>query len=197
MGTTDAVRLALSTAYVQKLLQIKARQLASRPEFRYSDRADIEHDLIAHVLQQAGKYDPARACVNTFIIHVVETAVAMEIRKRGRLKRAAGYHAASLEDTFPPDEDEGEATLGEFVSESDLRRRCGGFVHDPRADSGLSVDVAGAMAGLTPRQREIAKRLVEAKEATIAREMGISRRRVRSDVLAIRKHFRQAGLVDL
>jgi len=196
MGTTDAVRLALSTTYVQKLLQIRARQLSSRPEFRYSERADIEHDLIAHLLEQASKYDPARACVNTFVSCVVETAVAMEIRKRGRVKRAAGYHAASLEDTFHPEEDEGQATLGEFVSESDLRRRCGGFVHDPRADSGLSVDVAGAMAGLTPRQREVAKRLIEARETTIAREMGISRREVRKDVLAICKRFRQAGLTD-
>ena len=194
MGTTDAVRLALSTAYVQKLLKIKARQLAARPEFRCSDPGDVEHDLIAHVLSKASKYDPARAAVHTFITHVVETAAAMEVRKRGRVKRAAGCRAVSLDGTCPPGE-EGEDTLGGIVSESDLRRRSGGFVRNG-ADSGLAVDVAGAMAGLTPRQREVAKRLVGAKEATIAREMGISRRLVRSDVLAIREHFRQAGLAD-
>ena len=55
------------------------------------DRADIEHDLIGHVLKQADKYDPDRAAVNTFIVRVVETAAAMLVRDRGRLKRAGGF----------------------------------------------------------------------------------------------------------
>jgi len=50
------------------------------------------------------------------------------------------------------------------------------------------------MEGLAPRQREIAKRLGEAAEASVAREMGTSRRQVRKAVLAIREHFRRAGL---
>jgi len=124
---------------------------------------------------------------------VVETAAAMLVRDRRRIKRAAGYWALSLERTHISGAQR-PIWLSQIVSESDLRRRCGGTVHDDQQDAGLSADVAGAMAGLTPRQREIAKRLVEATEAAVAREMGISRRQVRNAVLAIREHFRQVGL---
>jgi len=61
-------------------------------------------------------------------------------------------------------------------------------------DTELSAHVGRAMEGLAPRQREIAKRLGEAAEASVAREMGTSRRQVRKAVLAIREHFRRAGL---
>jgi len=192
MGT-DPVRSALTTEYVQRLLKIKSRQLSRRPEFRRTDLADIEHDLIAHVLKQADNYDPSRSAPNTFITRVVETAAAILVRNRGRIKRAAGYRPISLERTRLRG-DQRQTTLGETLSERDLRRRCGGEVHDDRQDAELSADVARAMAGLTDRQREIAKRLARAAEASVAREMGISRRQVRNDVLAIRDHFRRAGL---
>jgi len=192
MGT-DPVRSALTTEYVQTLLRIKARQLSRRPEFRRSDPADIEHDLIEHVLKQADNFDPTRSAVDTFITRVVETAAAMLVRHRGRLKRAAGYRALSLERTHVRG-DQRQMTLGDFVSESDLRRRCGGELHDDRQDAELSAEVSRAIDGLTGRQREIARRLTEATEAAVAREMGISRRQVRKDVLVIREHFRLAGL---
>ena len=192
----DPVRSALTTQYVQKLLKIKARQLARRLEFRRTDPADIEHDLIAHVLKQADNYDPARSAPNTFVTRVVETAVAMLVRDRGRIKRAAGYRAMSLDHTHLRGGDPRRTTLGDIVSEGDLRRRCGGNVHDDQHDAELSTDVARAMQGLTCRQREIAKRLARATEASVAREMGISRRQVHNDVLAIREHFRRAGLGD-
>ena len=192
MGT-DPVRSALTTEYVQTLLRIKARQLSRRPEFRRSDPADIEHDLIEHVLKQADNFDPTRSAVNTFITRVVETAAAMLVRHRGRLKRAAGYRAISLERTHVHG-DQGQMTLGHVIGDRDLRRRCGGEPHDERQDAELSADVARAMEGLTDRQREIARRLAEATEASVAQEMSISRRQVRNDVLVIREHLRRAGL---
>lgn len=192
MGT-DPVRSALTTQYVQKLLGIKARQLWRRPEFRRTDPADIAHDLLVHVLKQADNYDPARSAPNTFITRVVETAAAMLVRQRGCIKRAAGYRTISLERTHVCG-DRRRITLGSVVGEGDLRRRCGGAVHDDRQDAELSADVARAMEGLTGRQCEIATRLSDATEASVAREMGISRRQVRNDVLAIREHFQRAGL---
>jgi len=196
MGTKDAVHSALSTEYVQTLLKIKAKQLARRPEFRRTDPADIEHDLICHVLKQADNYDPNRSAPNTFITRVVETAAAMLVRDRGRIKRAAGYRAISLERTYLYG-DQRQTTLGDIVSEGDLRRRCGGQIRDDRQKAELSADIARAMEGLTPRQREIAKRLAWATEASVAREMGISRRQVRNDVLAIREHLVKLGLTGI
>jgi len=192
MGT-DPVRSALTTEYVQTLLRIKARQLLRRSEFRRSDPVDIEHDLVEHVLRQADNFDPTRSAVNTFITRVVETAAAMLVRHRGRMKRAAEYRTFSLERTHVHG-DQRQMTLGQVIGESDLRRRCGGEPHNDRQEAELSADVARAMTGLTGRQREIAGRLAKSNEAAVAREMGISRRQVRNAVVAIRDHFRRAGL---
>jgi RNA polymerase sigma factor (sigma-70 family) len=195
-AATDPVRSALTTPYVRTLLQIKARRLSHRPEFRRADPADVEHDLIVHVLRQASRYDPARGAVTTFVARVVETAAAMLIRERKRLKRAAGHGAISLEQTGPRD-DRRRAALGDVVVEDDLRRRCGGRTRNEKRDAELSADVARALETLTPRQREIAKRLTRAAEASVAREMDISRRQVRKAVEAIRKRFEEAGLTEI
>jgi len=194
MGT-DPVRSALTTAYVQTLLRIKAKQLSRRPEFRRADPADIGHDLLVHVLNQADNYDPSRSSVNTFITRVVETAAAMLVRNLRRIKRAAGHQAMSLDAPLvAPNGD--ETTMAAFIEEKHLRQRCGGGVHDDLHRAELSADIAHAMEGLTKRQREIARRLTSSNEAAVAREMGISRRQVRNDVLAIREHFRRAGLSE-
>jgi len=191
MGT-DPIRSALTSEYVQTLLKIKASQLARRPEFRKTDPADIEHDLITHVLKQADNYDPARSKPHTFVTRVVETAVAMLVRDRGRIKRAAGFRAVSL-DSAAVSETGHETTMAALVSDEDLRRRCGGQVDDQERTD-LSIDIAQAMAGLTPQQRDIATRRVSATEVDVARQLGISRRQVHNAVLAIREHFEKAGL---
>ena len=196
MGT-NPVRLALSTTYIQTLLKIKARQLARRWEFRDWEQPDLEQDLLAHVLKQAHHFDPSRGAVNTFIDRVVNSAFAMMVRGRRRLKRAAGFGAVSLDNTFVGCErDHLPVPLSHVVHEGHLSWCRAARGHDDREQVDLAVDVACAMEGLTPRQREIAGRLVEATEAAVARDMGISRRQVRNAVLAIREHFRQAGLDD-
>ncbi|MFW6153748.1 MAG: hypothetical protein ACOC95_00860 [Planctomycetota bacterium] len=174
MGTTDPIRSALTETYVQTLLQIKAKQLARRPEFRGADPADIEHDLISHVLKQADRYDPARGAVHTFIDRVVNSAAAMLVRDRNRLKRAAGFHAVSL-DTPVVSEAGHATTMVTFVVDEDHRRRRGGRTDDEQHRAELAIDLTEAMGGLTPQQREIATRLASASEADVARQLGISR----------------------
>jgi len=194
MGT-HPVHQALTTDYVKTLIQVKARQVTRHRGFRPGDQDDIEQDLIAHVLKQAHHFDPARGSVNTFIDRVIGSAIAMMLRDRKRLKRAAGLGAFSLENTFVGQcRRDRPTTLSDVVREEHLRRRCGGRVGDDQRQTDLSLDVSQAMAGLTPRQREIARRLASAPEAAVARDMGISRRQVRNAVEAIREHFERAGL---
>ena len=194
MGT-DPVRSALTTEYVQTLLKIKARQVSRHRGFRPCDQDDIEQDLLAHVLKQAHHFDPARGSVNTFIDRVVGSAIAMMLRDRKRLKRAAGFAAISLDNTFVGRcRSHLHVPLSHVVQEGHLPRRRGARVHDDHEQVDLAVDVAHAMEGLTSRQREIARRLASDSEAAVARDMGISRRQVRNAVEAIRQHFEQAGL---
>ena len=194
----NPVREALTTEYVQTLLKIKAGQLARRPEFRKEDPGDIKQDLIEHVLRQADNFDPSRAGVNTFITRIVETAVAMLIRRQKRQKRAGGHHAMSLEGTVL-EGDGRETSMANLISEADLRRRAGGSVHDDQGDAELSTDIVTAIHSLPPALQDIALRLIAAKgrEVPVADDLGISRRQVRKAVTAIREHFRDHGWEDL
>lgn len=195
MDTTEAVRSALCTQYIKTLLRTKSHQLARQARFRDSERPDLEQDLLAHVLKQAHHYDPSRASVNTFIDRVVASAFAMMVRSRRRLKRAAGFGAVSLDNTFVGRERDGLRTpLSHVVQEGHLPCHGGTRPPDDQERIDLAFDVARAMESLTPRQREIARRLASDSEAAVARKMGISRRRVRQAVEAIREHFERAGL---
>lgn len=190
----DPVRVALTTPYVQTLLRVKARQVTRRAEFRGTDPRDIEQDLLIHVLQQAGKYDPSRSCVNTFISRVVDSAIAMMIRSRKRLKRAGERHTVSLDS--PVEGEPGRTSMTELVDESDLRRRYGGA---PLADlerADLAGDVSEVLASLPADLQRVVELLGELSHAAIARELGISRRQVRKAIRSIREHFEAAGLAD-
>jgi len=192
MGT-EAAHAALTTPYVTSLIRSKASRLSRSPGFHRSEQADLEQELAAHVLKQAGHYDASRGSLNTFIDRVVTSAAAMIARDRRRLKRGAGRRAISLDQTHVQ-KDQRQMTLAQVVREDDLRRRCGGSVHDAQHDADLSADLARAMAALSQQEREVAARLTRAPEAVVARELGISRRRMRSIVVAIGERFREAGL---
>ncbi len=193
----DPVRNALTSQYVQKLLKIKARQLARRPEFRRSAPSDLRHDLIGYILKQADRFDPSRACVKTFIARVVDSAAAMMCRERRRLKRAAGIRAISLEGTVL-EGDRRETSLSQLIDETDLRRRYGGAVSCPERQADLAEDLADALAALPLELCRVALQLMNgSNEASVAREMGISRRQVRKAIAAIRKHLEDAGLSEI
>jgi len=193
MNSTAPIHLALTTKYVQNLLNAKARQLMRRPEFQMATPADIVHDLIKHILEQVDNYDPARSAPNTFITCVVETTVAMLVRSRKRHKRAIGYQSISLE-RAQFNTEQRNTVLGEIISECDLRRRCGGDIHDGQRNAELSADVATAIESLTARQQKIASGLISGSEVSVAREMNISRRQLRKEIMFIRRHFKRLEL---
>jgi len=196
MGT-HPVHQALTTDYVQTLIRTKARQVSRYWEFRRCDPDDIEQDLIAYVLKQAHHFDPARASVKTFIDRVIGSAIAMMLRDRGRLKRAAGLRAISLDSTFVDRcRSDLPLALRDIVQEADLPSRRGTEVRDHRERIDLAADIAHAMEGLTAQQLEVVHRLVGASEAAVARGLGTSRRQVRKAVEAIRQRLQDAGLAD-
>ena len=187
------VHAALATEYVQKLISIKARQLVRKPGFSRSDQPDVEQELVAHILKAAHLFDPARGSVRTFIAQVVDSAVAMILRDRRRLKRAAGFRVLSLADPAFSGTDR-ESTLAETIENADLRRRCGGACRRDDEDRVRTIDLAQILAGLPPHLQEMAVWLKEESEAAVARDLGISRRQVRKAVAQIREAFEAAGL---
>ena len=190
------VHAALRTEYVQTLIRVKARKVTRRPSFSRSDQPDIEQELAAHVVRQAHLFDPARASIQTFIDRVVDSAVAMIIRDRCRLKRGAGLRVRSLAE---PDFDATgrETSLADNVGEADLCRRTRGTFHHEGEDRDWAIDVTQALSVLPPRVREIALRFAELGEECAARSLGISRRQVRKAVAEAREALEAAGLSEI
>src|SRR5687768_10267714 len=93
----DRAHAAVLTAFARSLIRIKANQLCRKPGFRACDRDDIAQDLTVAVLKKAHLYDPARGAATTFAARVIESTARQILRDRGRIKRAPGFYARSLE----------------------------------------------------------------------------------------------------
>lgn len=191
----NPIHAALLTPYVQTLIRIKARQLTRKPGFNRSEREDLEQDLAAHILKQCHHFDPARGCANTFIARIVDSAVAMMLRDRGRMKRAAGFRPRSLEEVMFHRK-KGPGSLEKLLDEADGCRRTGRDTTSGQARAELASDMRRAFSKLSPPLQELAARLIDAPEAAIARDLGISRRKVRDAVEMIQTHLQKAGLTE-
>jgi DNA-directed RNA polymerase specialized sigma24 family protein len=189
----ETIRAALGSESVKSLLARKSYDLCHRPGFRPSDRQDVEHDLIVHVLEQARLFDPARGTPGAFIAAVVNSAVAMMIRERHRIKRGRGLVVASLESSTAGHAGGRDPTLGDLVTEADLRRRWGGQ-HQSVPDQAHLTELAEAISGLAPDLKKIALLLADSKEAAVANDLGISRRQVRNAKRRIREHLARRGM---
>jgi len=185
---------AVLTAYARSLIKFKARQLSRKPGFSRSDEEDIAQELTLHLLAQAHHFDPQRGSANTFAARVIMPAVKMILRDRNRLKRAPGFTAQSLEDAHAH-LDEAVVSLREVVTEADLRRRLSTAVND-HGRSELIAAVVEVFQSLPPDLQDLCRRLIDIPAASVAREMGISRRQLRKAIERIRLNFEAAGLKD-
>jgi hypothetical protein len=181
--------------YARTLIRVKARQLVHRSGFSRSDQDDLEQKLVLHLLSQARHYDRDRASINTFIARVVDSGVAMLLRKRKRQKRAPGLSAQSLE-LLVGDSSGKPQPLGATLSDEDRDRR---LSRRSLSDLALYVDAEAfdfAIRGLPSHLLEIVRRVMESSPAAAARDLGISRRQVTAALVAVREHFERAGFGD-
>jgi len=125
MPTFDSQKIV--TEYARTLIRVKAKQIVRRPGFSRSDQPDIEQELLVHLLCQAKHFDPNRASLNTFVARVIDSAVAMLVRDRGRSKRnpCSDAEVQSLAEKVPQPEGPPEP-LARLISRRDLERRTGG-----------------------------------------------------------------------
>lgn len=181
------------TDYTKALIQAEAGQLCRRKEFSPSEREDIEQELWLAVLQQAERFDPARASLDTFLERVVSRAVAFLLRSRTRRKRAGGVLPLSLESDFTTT-GEGLKPLSDTISSEDVARWLGTQSVDPMARMEQTEAIDSALARMPERLRDICRRLMTGTVASVARELGISRHQVRKVLEEARPYFEEAGL---
>jgi RNA polymerase sigma-70 factor (ECF subfamily) len=188
MGATPA-RDAVLTAYVQSLIQFKARQICKKKGFSRSDEQDLAQELILRVLQKAPQYDPGRGASNTFAARVVESSVKVILRERRRLKRSAGFTAVSLD---APAVANGGLSWGMTLREEDGRRRHGtqlpGACHAQDAEA-----FATALRQMPAELAVVAQRLMQGNVASVARELGTSR--IARPTASLNLHLQMIGRV--
>jgi RNA polymerase sigma-70 factor (ECF subfamily) len=187
MGATPA-RDAVLTAYVQSLIQFKARQICKKPGFSRSDQEDLAQELILRLLEKVPQYDPGRcASLDTFANRVVESSVKMILRDRRRLKRSAEFTALSLDmplGSMP-------LPLGSALGEDDEHRRGASKLRPEEIEDAEAF--AHALRQMPANLAEVARRLMQSNVASVARDLGTSRSRIYSDIAKIRDYFKQSG----
>ncbi len=193
----EAVHAALTSDCISNLITFKARQLLRRPEFHGVELEDVQQEIRLHVAQKAHLFDPKRGHDVGFITVVVETAAAIMCRSRGQLKRGAGLRVQSLEGSVLLNEGEEISLLDQLV-EDDIHRHHGGQgAPDPRQQD-ARIDMAEVLVRLSPHLRQVAQLLMnDGCEASIARDLRMSRRQVRKAIDELRGHFRQSSPAEI
>lgn len=153
----------------------RARHLIGRFGFTASDLPDLEQDLALDLLRRAGGYNPERAQWQTFVARCANHRIADIIRYRcTRMRNHARACALDL---------------------SDDRSPCRGAERgDTRELQDVRIDLAGALAALPVRLRQLCHRLMTTSISEIAAEDGSTRWRVYRDIEDIRVAFLRAGL---
>lgn len=174
--------------YAQKLIKHKARQICQHVGCTACDREDIEQQLAVWLCQQAPKFDPARASLNTFVNRVVNSAVRIVLRNRRRLKRSTDEVVRSLDGTTPTSHEAVPPVLT-----ADLDRRLGTETCSEIEQLEQREAMAVALDSMPADLADICRRLMEGSVASVAHDLGISRRQVRNALDRSRTYFEHAG----
>jgi len=152
-------RLDDPQGFVRLLIDVKARQLVRRPEFRGMDWRDLAQDLFADLWARAPKYDPSRALFTTFLFRVLERECA-DLIERAQAQKRRGRRQ--------------EMPLGDQSVKND-RKYChrGVSAHDFRSEFECSHDVAEALKSLSPHLRARCAQLQQLSPTAVAQTLGI------------------------
>jgi RNA polymerase sigma factor (sigma-70 family) len=181
--------------YARTLIRVKARQLVRRPEFTTCEVQDLEQELTLHILSRLDRFDPDRGSLNTYCARIVNTAIAMLIRERGRIKRngGTGVEIKSLEKMVDQG-DRAPAPLQSTISQTDTNRRFQSQPLSPLEQSQLRMDVQAVLDKLSPELRSICERMLSENKADVRQSSGMSRRKFDAAIGLIREQFTKSGL---
>lgn len=171
-------------AYAETTIQCAVSRLINKFGFPEQDREDLQQDLWVVVLEALKSYDPTRAKRSTFIADCVENRVFNLLRDRRRQRRDPRRLVNITDEPASTSEttEVAASSLSDGQAEAHLER------------TGLRLDIAQVMSGLTPRQQEICALLGDNTPHEITKLLGLSRRQVYGDVEVIRAAFAAAGL---
>lgn len=180
-------------AYIARLVSCKAKQISRQAGFTDDDREDIEQDLVLDLLQRISEYDPAKAKQSTFAAHVVNNHAATLLARSKAAKRNHNRIAYSLNDLY--EDKDGSVWEREELFDQDLYQMRLGRQSRPSEDlRDLQIDVQYQLKLLSPKARELCKRITHDHISSIAQDIGTPRTTLYSLLSTIRKSFIDAGL---
>jgi RNA polymerase sigma factor (sigma-70 family) len=187
------VQQLVHNEYAKTSIRVKARQLCRRADFNRSEREDVEQDLWLHLLTQAQNFDSERSALNTFIDRMVNSAAAHLVRRRESDMRADGFRTHSL-DASPRGKDQHKKSLRSSLSPDDGTRRSFTIPKSDLDEFENREALEFALASMPDGVRNLCSRVMGGESPTaLARELGISRRRVRRMLDEAREHLERAG----
>lgn len=184
------------TAFVSRF---KAARLCQRSGFSRSDFDDLKQGMMQYLLEQQGRYDPARGSPEAFVTVLINTWIAMHLRHTGRVKRGGDVTIVSL-DAPSNDRSDDSGAQSERIFDADLRRRTGAHVLSQIEHLELAEAVWHAMAKLTVDEQELLWLVAEFGVAGAVREWErrrgetMSRGWVTRQISAMRRRFEDSGL---
>lgn len=177
--------------YTRGIVRRKVNQLIGRAGFTNQDREDLEHDLLARVLQSLPSFDPQRGHRNKFITAVVERHVANILRNKMAVKRDH-RRLSSLNVMIKVDDDFTE--LAQTIRQREMDARRGRYPRSEEELAQLAFDLAEVIAGMPPEMRELVERLKHESLSEIARDQGVPRTTLAETIRHVRRRFEAAGL---
>jgi len=143
-------------------------------------------------LKAAKQFDPKRASVETFVDRVVSAAVRMLVRDRHRHKCGNGFATQFLESTEVLGGETPEP-LSVTISEEDLARRTGATPYDETQHREDAEAIQYALSEMPDELRSLCRRVMGGTLASVARELGVTRRRLQTAVSKAREYLERAG----
>ena len=179
----------------KKLVKLRSKQLTCRTDFSFSDREDVEQDLMVYLVQRLPEFNPVRASANTFVSRIIDSGVQQMLRQRLQAKRCMGRSVSvdSLEELVES-QAEVPTKRSELITSDDLDRRRLRQTRDAGATLELNEEVEMAISSLPDELQTLCRLLQAQSQTAIAQSTGVSRWHIQRRVKLIQKHFKSRGL---
>ena len=179
------------TRFEHGIIRRKVGQLIGRAGFNKNDQSSLVQDLTTRLIHSFQYFDSKKAHRKAFVTTVVEREVAKILRFQQAEKR--DYRRIRSLNVIVSSSD-GFAELGATIGTDEYDARRGVATPDRNRQVELEHDVGTLLDSLPQELRELAEQLKSKSLSQIAREMDVSRYKLRCQVQQLREIFEAKNL---
>ncbi|MCE5314046.1 MAG: hypothetical protein ABFD49_07225 [Armatimonadota bacterium] len=181
--------------YANYLISYRVGRIAGLLGLSSDDKEDLEHELMAHLLEFWPQFDARRGAVKTFINCVIDTRIRQILESRRTRKWGFGKQTVSLEERV--DDESGHPIMrGDTIDGEEYMLRIGRLRRPVLDECDLRMDLERIISQLSPELRDICERLQRQSVVEISKETSMPRHRLYVSIRKLRRIFEEAGLDD-